>query len=111
MPIQVSNYRQQVIINTLTNTFVTVHTNTVTDVETFILTGVAYRLGQLGKSFRTNFSEQVNTPGAVPSGWFAGTSTGSKNSRMRRDDFLDRVNNRPVKSARLRGCANAITDS
>lgn len=79
MPIQVSNYRQQVILNTLTNTFLTVHTNTVTDVETFTLNSVAYRLGQLGKSFRTNYSGQTNTPGAVPSGWFAGTSTGSKN--------------------------------
>lgn len=79
MPIQVSNYHQQVIINTLTNTFVTVHTNTVTDVETFTLNGVAYRLGQLGKSFRTNYSGQANTPGATPSGWFAGTSIGSKN--------------------------------
>jgi hypothetical protein len=79
MPIQVSNYRQQVILNTLTNTFLTVHTNTVTDIETFTLNGVAYRLGQLGKSFRTNYSGQANTPGAMPSGWFAGTSTGSKN--------------------------------
>jgi hypothetical protein len=78
-PIQVSSYRQQVILNTLTNTFVTVHTNTITDVATFTLNGLAYRLGQLGKSFRTNFSGQANTPGAVPSGWFAGTSTGSKN--------------------------------
>jgi hypothetical protein len=78
-PIQVSNYRQQVILNTLTNTFVTVHTNTVTDVETFTLNGAVYRLGQLGKSFRTNYSGQSNTPGAVPSGWFAGTSIGSKN--------------------------------
>src|SRR5215472_13680473 len=78
-PIQVSNYRQQVIINTLTNTFVTVHTNTVTDVETFTLNGVDYRLGQLGKSFRTNYSGQSNSPGATPSGWFAGTSIGSKN--------------------------------
>jgi hypothetical protein len=78
-PIQVSRYRQQVILNTLTNTFVTVHTNTITDVETFTLNGFAYRLGQLGKSFRTNLSGQANTPGAVPSGWFAGTSTGSKN--------------------------------
>ncbi len=77
-PIQVSDYRQQVIINTLTNAFVTVHTNTITDVETFTLNGVAYRLGQLGKSFRTNYSGQANTPGATPSGWFAGTSTGSK---------------------------------
>jgi hypothetical protein len=79
MPIQVSNYRQQVILNTLTNTFVTVHTNTITNVETFSLNGVAYRLGQLGKSFRTNYSGQVNTPGALPSGWFAGTSIGTKN--------------------------------
>jgi hypothetical protein len=78
-PIQVSDYRQQVIINTLTNTFVTVHTNTITDVATFTLNGVAYRLGQLGKSFRTNYSGQTNAPGAIPSGWFAGTSTGSKN--------------------------------
>ena len=78
-PIQVSSYRQQVIINTLTNTFVTVHTNTVTDVERFILNGTAYRLGQVGRSFRTNYTGQINTPGAVPSGWFAGTSTGSKN--------------------------------
>jgi hypothetical protein len=77
-PIQVSDYRQQVIINTLTNAFVTVHTNAITGVETFTLNGVAYRLGQLGKSFRTNYSGQINTPGAIPSGWFAGTSTGSK---------------------------------
>jgi hypothetical protein len=78
-PIQVSTYRQQVIINTLTNAFVTVHTNRITDVDTFTLNGVAYRLGQCGKSFRTNYSGQSNTPGATPSGWFAGTSTGSKN--------------------------------
>jgi hypothetical protein len=79
MPIQVSSYRQQVILNILTNTFLTVHTNTITNVETFTLNGVQYRLGQFGKSFRTNYSGQSNSPGAVPSGWFAGTSTGSKN--------------------------------
>jgi hypothetical protein len=78
-PIQVSSYRQQVILNTLTNTFVTVHTNIITRVETFTLNGIAYRMGQLGKSLRTNFSGYSNTPGAVPSGWFAGTAIGSKN--------------------------------
>ena len=78
-PVQVSSYRQQVIINTLTNAFVTAHTNTITDVETFTLNGVAYRLGQVGKSFRTNYSGQSNSPGATPGGWFAGTSIGSKN--------------------------------
>src|SRR6266496_6523387 len=65
-PIQASTYRQQVIINTLTNTFVTVHTNTITHVETFTLNGVDYRLGQVGKSFRTNYSGQNNSPGATP---------------------------------------------
>jgi len=58
---------------------VTVHTNNITSVETFTLNGAAYRLGQVGKSFRTNYSGQSNTPGATPTGWFAGTSTGSKN--------------------------------
>ena len=48
MPIQVSNYHQQVILNTGTNAFLTVHTNTVTHVETFTLDGVAYRWA-LGK--------------------------------------------------------------
>jgi len=78
-PIQVSSFTQQVVLNTTTNTFVTVHTNTITSVDTFTLNGTAYRLGQLGKSFRTNYSGFVNTPGLTPTGWFAGTSIGSKN--------------------------------
>jgi hypothetical protein len=77
-PVQVSSYRQQVILNLVTNTFVTVHTNTVSSVTSFSLNGGTYRLGSLGKVFRTNYSGQVNTPGATPSGWFAGTSIGSK---------------------------------
>jgi hypothetical protein len=84
MPIQVSNYHQQVILNTGTNAFLTVHTNTVTHVETFTLDGVAYRLGNVGKSFRTNYSGQSNAPGAAPSGWFAGTSIGSGSSLLER---------------------------
>jgi hypothetical protein len=84
MPIQVSNYHQQVILNTGTNAFLTVHTNTVTHVETFTLDGVAYRVGHVGKSFRTNYSGQSNAPGAAPSGWFAGTSIGSASSLLER---------------------------
>jgi hypothetical protein len=84
LPIQVSNYHQQVILNTGTNAFLTVHTNTVTHVETFTLDGVAYRLGQVGKSFRTNYSGQSNAPGAAPSGWFAGTSIGRGSSLLER---------------------------
>jgi len=78
-PIQVSSFSQQVILNTTTNTFVTVHTNTVTSVTTFALNGLNYRLGQVCKSFRTNYSGYVNSPGLTPTGWFAGTSVGSKN--------------------------------
>jgi hypothetical protein len=84
MPIQVSNYHQQVILNTGNNAFLTVHTNTVTHVETFTLNGVAYRLGHTGKSFRTNYSGQSNALGATPSGWFAGTSIGSGSSLLER---------------------------
>jgi hypothetical protein len=79
LPIQESSFSQQVIVNISTNTFVTVHTNTVTHVKTFWLDGSGYRLGQFGKSFRTNYSGQGNTPGLLPTGWFAGTSTGSRN--------------------------------
>jgi hypothetical protein len=78
-PIQVSDFTQQVILNTSTSTFQTVHTNTVTSVTTFSLNGVNYRLGRVGKSLRTNYSGSVNTPGLTPTGWFAGTSIGIKN--------------------------------
>lgn len=76
-PIQVSSYAQQVVLNTLTNSFVTVHTNTITSVEPFSLDGTTYQLGEVGKSFRTTYSGQVNTTGA-PSGWFGGHAVGAK---------------------------------
>jgi hypothetical protein len=79
-PVQVSNFRQQVILSTLTNTFVTIHNNTVTSVATFTLNGTAYRMGWWGRSYRTNYSGQVNTPGLSPSGWFAGTAIGNDRS-------------------------------
>jgi hypothetical protein len=75
-PIQVSDYSQQVILNTGNNTFVTVHTNNVTQVTTFTLNGKAYRLGRVGNTFRTNYSGEVNAPGLSPSGWFAGNAVG-----------------------------------
>ena len=76
MPIQVSTFRQQVVINTLTNAFVTTHMNTVTKTSVFSLNGKSYRLGQVGHSFRTSYSGQSNTPGATPSGWFGGHAVG-----------------------------------
>jgi len=76
-PIQVSDYHQQVIVNTITNSFETIHTNTITSTTVFSLNGITYRLGRAGFSFRTSYSGQVN-PTAPPSGWFAGNAVGMK---------------------------------
>jgi len=76
-PIQVSTYRQQVVLNTLTNAFVTTHMNTVTETHVFWLNGISYRLGHVSETFRTSYSGQGNTPGAVPSGWFGGNAVGA----------------------------------
>ena len=76
-PIQVSNYRQQVVLNTLTNAFVTTHINTITEAHVFWLNGTSYRLGRVSETFRTSYSGQGNTPGAVPSGWFGGNAVGA----------------------------------
>jgi hypothetical protein len=76
-PVQVSTYTQQVVLNTTTNSFVTVHMNTITSTEPFSLNGKAYRIGRVGNSFRTTYSGQVNTSGA-PSGWFGGNAVGVK---------------------------------
>ena len=76
-PIQVSNYRQQAVLNTLTNAFVTTHINTITEAHVFWLNGTSYRLGRVSEAFRTSYSGQGNTPGAVPSGWFGGNAVGA----------------------------------
>jgi len=76
-PIQVSNYSQQVVLNTLTNSFVTTHMNTITETSAFWLNGKRYRLGHVGEKFRTSYSGQSNTPGATPSGWFGGSAVGA----------------------------------
>lgn len=84
-PIQVSNYRQQVVLNTLTNAFVTTHVNTVTKTHVFWLNGTRYRLGRVGGAFRTSYSGQSNTPGATPSGWFGGNAVGTTSSSRHSD--------------------------
>ena len=80
-PIQVSNYRQTVIAHIPSNTFVSTNTHTITSVETFTLNGQTYRLGQVGKTFRSNYSGQTNAPNGVPTnnGWIAATAFGTKN--------------------------------
>ena len=75
-PIQVSSYTQQVVINTLTNTFTTLHINNVTEVDGFTLNGCTYKLGRVGQTFRTTYTGAVNSNGA-PSGWYGGHAVGS----------------------------------
>ena len=78
-PIQVSSYRQTVLVNTVTNTFVSTNTHTITALETFTLNGVDYRLGQLGKSYRSTYNGavEVNQPPLV-TGSFAAAAVGMR---------------------------------
>lgn len=78
-PIQVSSYRQTVLVNTVTNAFSSTNTHTITGLETFTLNGVNYRLGQLGKSYRSTYSGavEVNQPPLV-TGSFAAAAVGMK---------------------------------
>jgi hypothetical protein len=78
-PVQVSTYSQQVVLNTVTGSFTTVHMNLITQTEPFALGGATYRLGQVGKSFRTTYSGQINAiAGTSPGGWFSGYAVGVK---------------------------------
>ena len=83
--IQVSTYRQQVVLNTTTNAFSTVHINEISQTEPFTLNGALYQLGRKGKSFRTAYSGQSNAPGLVPSGWFAGYAVGVESECQNQD--------------------------
>jgi|SRR5581483_792268 len=77
VPIQISKYRQQVVLNTGTNSFSTVHMNTIIKTSVFNLNGANYLLGAIGTSFRTAYSGQSNSdPLGTPSGWFGGYAVG-----------------------------------
>ena len=78
-PIQVSSYRQTVLVNTANNTFVSTNVHTITGLATFTLNGVNYRLGQWGKSDRSTYNGvvEVNQPPLV-TGSFAAAAVGMK---------------------------------
>jgi hypothetical protein len=75
-PIQISSFRQQVVIDTLTGSFTTVNLNTIKRLAPFSISGKTYLLGAVGNSFRTSLAGHLNSPGAVPSGWFSGYAVG-----------------------------------
>jgi len=72
-PIQVSSYRQTVLVNTANNTFLSTNTHTITGLKTFTLDGVKYRLGHLGESYRSTYNGavEVNQPPLVTGSYAA----------------------------------------
>lgn len=74
-PVQQSDLRQQVIVNTTNGSFSVVNINTIT--STSPLSGDDDEtLGEVGQTVRTTLNGQLNTPGApAPTGWFGGYAT------------------------------------
>ena len=77
IPIQLSDYDQQVVLNTsVPFPFTTVHLNTITSTESFVLGGELLRLGREHDSWRTHYLGTPNTAGTTPTGYFAGYAVG-----------------------------------
>ncbi len=70
-PVLVAEFRQEVVSNTVTNSFTTFHRNEITSTRQFLGGRGKVQLGQVGATFRTYFSGQGNMPGP-PSGYFGG---------------------------------------
>jgi hypothetical protein len=67
-PILTMSLKQQVIVDLVDNTFMTVNVNTVTWASSFTIGGSSFRLGQARDQFRTFISGGPNTTGA-PAGF------------------------------------------
>lgn len=70
-PVLVARFRQQVVTDTVANTFTTFHQNTIVSTRAFAAGSRRVRLGRVGERFRTSFSGRVTMPGP-PSGFFGG---------------------------------------
>jgi hypothetical protein len=78
-PIQTSTLRQQVIVDTVTQTFTVVNEDTITSSSPFSVNGSTFRIGKVGDIFRTTKNGHLTSP--VPSGYFAGYSVGAEKSK------------------------------
>src|SRR6266545_3951716 len=67
----VAAFRQEVVSNTVTNSFATFQQNTITSTRPFLAGRGKVQLGKVGERFKSYFSGQVNMPGP-PSGYFGG---------------------------------------
>lgn len=70
-PVLVAKFRQQVVNNTVTNSFTTFHQGMITSTRPFAAGRRKLLLGRVGRTFRIAFSGQGNMPGP-PSGYFGG---------------------------------------
>jgi hypothetical protein len=77
IPIQLSDYDQQVLVNpSVPFPFTTTHLNTITSTHSFVLGGELVRLGREHDSWRTHYMGTTNTAGTTPSGYFVGYAVG-----------------------------------
>jgi hypothetical protein len=70
-PVLVADFRQEVVNDTVTNSFTTFHQNTIIATRPFPAGRGKAQLGRVGETFRTSFSGHGNMPGP-PSGYFGG---------------------------------------
>lgn len=75
VPVQTSEHRHQVIIDTITGGFTTTFVNTITSSEFFRLGSQSFLLGRAGEKFRMTVFGHTNTP-APPAAHIAGFAVG-----------------------------------
>ncbi len=71
----VANFRQEVVLDTVSETFTTVNRNTIAATTPFAVGARTIRLGPVRGRFNTVLSGHLNMPGP-PSGYFAGYTIG-----------------------------------
>ncbi len=70
-PVLVATFRQQSVVDTVSDTFTTFHQNRIVTTTPFPAGKGTVQLGVVGETFTTVFRGHTNMPGP-PSGWFAG---------------------------------------
>ena len=70
-PVLVARFRQQVVFDTVSNTFTTFHQNRITSTKPFGVGAKRVQFGVVGATFTTEFMGHANMPGP-PSGYFGG---------------------------------------
>jgi hypothetical protein len=70
-PVLVARFRQQVVLDTVSDTLTTFHQNTIVSTRPFLAGGRRVQLGRVGDAFRTYLGGHANMPGP-PSGFIGG---------------------------------------